>query len=96
MKNVAVFIPCPKSLTEAKVKSFRLILVTKEISKQPSIDPVVWCLVLTVMKINNENQQAEQGKYKMHNLRRMGAEKSGMVLSPVFKERNRLRKARSK
>ena len=68
-KNETAFIPCPKSLTEAKVKSFRLILVTKEISKQPSIDPVVWFLVVTLMRINNENQQAKQGRYKMYNLR---------------------------
>jgi hypothetical protein len=42
MMNVAAFCPCPKSLPEAKVKRFRLIALAKEISKQPSIDPVLW------------------------------------------------------
>ena len=51
VKKVAAFCPCPKSLPEAKVKSFGLILLAEEISKQPSIDSVMWLLVLTLMKI---------------------------------------------
>ena len=39
------------------------------------------------MKIYHEKEQAEQEKY----FRRKGAQKSGMELSPVFKETNRLR-----
>ena len=38
VKKVTAFCPCPKSLPEAKVKSFGLIPLTEEISKQPSID----------------------------------------------------------
>ena len=58
VKKVAAFCPCPKSLPEAKVKSFGLILLAEEISKQ--FKTVVWLLVLTFMKIYNEKEQAEQ------------------------------------
>ena len=44
------------------MKSFGLNPLAKEISKQPSIDSVVWLLVLTLMKMYNEKEQAEQGK----------------------------------
>ena len=40
--------------------------MAEKISKQPSIDSVVWLLVLTLMKIYNEKEQAEQ--IKMHNV----------------------------
>lgn len=43
------------------MKSFKFIPWAEEISKQPSIDSVVWLLVLTLMKIYNEKNQAEQG-----------------------------------
>ena len=38
VKEMPAFCPCPKSLPEAKVKSFGLILLAEEILKQPSID----------------------------------------------------------
>ena len=41
VKNVTVFCPCLKSLPEAKVKRFRLIALTKEVSKKPSLDFVL-------------------------------------------------------
>ena len=41
VKNVAAFCPCPKSLLEAKVKRFGLILLSEKISKQSSIDSVI-------------------------------------------------------
>ena len=47
VKNVAAFCPCPKSLPEAKVKRLRLIALTKEVSKKPSRDFVLW---LSLMK----------------------------------------------
>ena len=62
VKKVASFCPCPKSLPEAKVKSFGLIPLAEEISKQPSIDSVMWLLVLTLIEIYKEKEQAEQGK----------------------------------
>ena len=43
VKKVAGFCPCLKSLAEAKMKSFGLVPLTEEISKQPSINSVV-CL----------------------------------------------------
>ena len=46
MKNVAAFCPYLKSLPEAKVKSFRVIPLAEEVSKQPSIDFATWLLVL--------------------------------------------------
>ena len=41
-KNVAAFCPCLKSLPEAKVKRVKLIALTKEFSKQFSLDSVLW------------------------------------------------------
>ena len=61
VKNVAAFWPCLKSLPEANVK-FWINFVTEEISKQSNIDTVVWLLVVTLMKVDNEKEQAEQGK----------------------------------
>jgi hypothetical protein len=44
VKNVAAFCPYLKSLSETKVKRFRLIALTKEVSKKSSIDfyPLVY------------------------------------------------------
>ena len=47
---MAAFCHCLKSITEAKVKRFRLIALTKEVSKQPGINSVVWLLKFTLMK----------------------------------------------
>ena len=62
VKNVDAFCPCPKSLLECKVKIFGLIPSAKEISKQPSVDSVMWLFVVTLMKIYNEKEQTEQSK----------------------------------
>ena len=56
VKKVAAFCPCPKSLPEAKVKSFELIQLAEEISKQSSIEFVMWILVVTLMRIYNEKE----------------------------------------
>ena len=42
VKNMAAFCPCLKSRPEAKVKNLRSIEFTKEISKEPSRDFVLW------------------------------------------------------
>jgi len=42
VKNMAAFCPCLKSLSEAKVKRFTLIALTKEVLKQPGINSFVW------------------------------------------------------
>ena len=67
VKNVAAFHHCPESLPEAKVKSFGLILLAEEISKQPSIDSVMWFLVVTLMKIYNKKEQVQQSKSQNEN-----------------------------
>ena len=51
-----------EEFSEAKVKSFGLISLAEEISKQPSIDTALWILVLSLMKTYSEKEQAEQGK----------------------------------
>ena len=56
MKKVAAFCPCLKSLLETKVNSFGLTVLAEEISKQPSLDSLVWILVVTLMKIYNEKE----------------------------------------
>ena len=50
-KNVATFCPCLKTLSEAKMKKFGLILLADEISKQPSVDSVMWLLAVTLKKM---------------------------------------------
>jgi len=63
MKNVAIFFPCFKSLPEAKVKIFRLVALTKEVSKKPSRDFVLW---LSVMKnILNKHSKLRKEKIKI-------------------------------
>ena len=52
----------PLSEESDKVKSFGLIPSAEEIPKQPGIDSVVGLLVVSLMKIYNEKEQAEQGK----------------------------------
>jgi hypothetical protein len=46
VKNVAAFCPCPKSLSEAKVKRFQLIALTKEVPDKSSIDFTLWFTLL--------------------------------------------------
>lgn len=48
-----------KNLTKTKVKNFGLILFSEDISKQSSIESVLWFLVVTLMNIYNEKQQSE-------------------------------------
>ena len=55
-KNMGAFCHCPKSLTEAKVKRFGLILLAEEISKQPRRDSVMWLLVFMLLKIYKEKK----------------------------------------
>jgi hypothetical protein len=60
-KNVAAFCPYLKSLPEVKVKRFILIALTKEVSKKPSRDFVLW---LSLMKsILNKCSKYRKEKY---------------------------------
>ena len=81
MKNVAAL--CP-SLPEAKVKSFRLAELAKEISKQPSIDSVLWFTLMKsiLMKWNKFRKE----KCKMYGSRIKGESGSDMELNPMFKD----------
>ena len=64
VKNVATFCPCLKSLPEAKVKRLRLIALTKEVSKKPSRDFVLW---LSLMKRSlNKHSKLRKEKYKIY------------------------------
>jgi hypothetical protein len=61
-KNVAAFCPCLKSLPEAKMKRFRLILLTKEISKQSSIGHILGFTLMEIILIRCSKLRKE--KYK--------------------------------
>ena len=76
VKNVFVFCPRLKSLPDTKVKSFRLIPLTEEISKQPSTDSVLWLLVVTLMKIYNEKEQGNVQFEGKRNTRKWNGAKS--------------------
>lgn len=62
MNNVTVFCTCLKNLPMAKEKSFRLIPLAQEISKEPNIDSALWLLVVILMEIHNEKEKDEQEK----------------------------------
>lgn len=64
-------------LPEDKLKNYGLVALEKDISKQHSIDYVVWLLVFTLMQFYNEKRQAEQGKLQMYKLRRKGYQQVG-------------------
>lgn len=58
-KNIAYFCPWTKNFPEAKLKSNGLIPLVEEVSKQPDTDSVVWLLVMPLMQIYNEKEQAQ-------------------------------------
>jgi len=86
---MVAFCPCLKSLPEAKLKNFELIALAEEISKQASIDSVLWLVVFTPLQIYNEKNKLSKEKQKMYSSRREGVPGSGMKLNPMFKEINR-------
>lgn len=47
-------------MVENKLKSFELIALGEDISIQPSIDSVVWLLIITLMQIYIKKTQARQ------------------------------------
>ena len=59
---MASFWPCLKSLPEAMVNSFGLILLEEDMSNQLSLDSVMWRFVFILTKIYNEKEEAEQCK----------------------------------
>ena len=81
VKNVATFCPCLKSLPEAKVKRLRLIALTKEVSKKPSRDFILW---LSLMKSLNKHSKLRKEKYKIYGLSIKGIPGSEMEQNLVF------------
>jgi hypothetical protein len=66
VKNVAASYHCPRSLPEAKVKRFRFIALTKEVSKQSGINSIVWLLKSSFMKsVLMKRSKLRKEKYKI-------------------------------
>ena len=69
-----------KSLPEAKVKTLGLIALTKEVSKKPSRDFVLW---LSLMKRSlNKHSKLRKEKYKIYGSSIKGVPGSEMELKP--------------
>lgn len=60
--DMAALCPCPKYLPEDKLKSLGLMVLSEEISRQPTIDSATWLLVVTLMQICNKKKLCKQGK----------------------------------
>lgn len=88
MKKVPGFCPYPKSLPEGKVKSFGLTPLAEEITRQPSIESVMWLLVFMLKRFMMKRGKLSRVNYKMKILRRKRAPGSRMELSPIFKKIN--------
>jgi hypothetical protein len=87
VKNVTTFCPCLKNLPEAKVKRLgliALIALTKEVSKKPSKDFILW-LSITKRSLN-KHSQLRKAKYKIYGLSIKGISGSEMEQNPVFSE----------
>ena len=79
---LATFCSCLKSLPEAKVKSLRLIALSKEVSKKPSRDFVFW---LSLMKrCLNKHSKLRKEKYKTYGSSIKGVPGSVMAQNLVF------------
>ena len=89
-KNVAAFCPCPKTLPEAKLKSFGLMALAEEISRQ-SIHSVSWLLMATLIQIVKRNKLSKK-KHKMYSLKEKEAPGNILELSLGFKEVESLKK----
>ena len=69
------------------MRKLRLIALTKEVSKQPGVNSVVWSLKFTLMKsILMKRSNLKKEKYKLYGSNIKGAAGSEMELNPVFKE----------
>jgi hypothetical protein len=64
--NLATFCHCLKSLPEAKVKRFRLIALTREVSETPIINFVLWSSLMK--NILNKHSKLRKEKYKIYGL----------------------------
>ena len=66
--------------SETKLKSFGLMSLAEEISRQSSINCVMWLPVKTLVQIYNEKEEAGQNKCKMYSLRRKKKTVPGNVM----------------
>ena len=63
---VLFFFHCLKSLPQAKVKRFRLVVLTKKVSKQPGINYSMLLLKFTVTKnVLMKRSKLRKEKYKI-------------------------------
>jgi hypothetical protein len=81
--NGAAFCPCLKGLSEAKVKKFRFAM-TKEVSKKPSIDSVLWFMLMKSILMKCSKVRKE--KYKMYASTIKRAPRNRMELNSVLKD----------
>lgn len=56
------FLTCPKTLPEAKLKSFGLMVLAEEIVKLYSIDSVMWLFLFTLRRLKRNKLSKEKGK----------------------------------
>ena len=84
MKNVVAFCLCLKSLLEAKVTRFILIALTKEVSKIPSRDFVLWFSLMKSVLMKMSKLKKE--KYKVYGSSNKGTPGSEIKLNPMFKK----------
>jgi hypothetical protein len=71
-------------MPEARVKKFRLIALTKEVSEKPSTDFVLWYTPMKNILIKHSMLRKE--KYKFYDSSKKEAPGSEMELNPVFKD----------
>jgi hypothetical protein len=61
---VAAFCPCLRKVPEAKAKRFQLIALIKGVSKELSIDFILWFTLIRCILIKHRKLRKE--KYKMY------------------------------
>ena len=89
MNNVTAVCPSLKS-PEAKVKRVKLIALTKEPTKQYSLDSVLWLNFMNDVWMNC-NKFRKEKNYKVCGLSNKRAPGSTLELNTMFKEIHRLR-----
>ena len=76
--NMDSFCPCPKRLPEVKMRRFRIISLTKEVSNQPSLDSVLWLTLLKSVLI--KHSKLRKKKCKMYGSRGGGGKNKFLII----------------
>jgi hypothetical protein len=84
VKTMTTFCPCLKCLSEAKVKRLRLIALTKEVSKKPSRDFVLWLSLMKRSLNKHFFSKLRKEKYKIYGSSIKGILGSEMEQNLVF------------